>query len=111
METQTLAETAGGISHWLPVILTVVFLIHTGAFVYLYIKRRHFYTFLLAIGFPFLVVYSALKSFQVDFTGMSWIRWTGILLATAALLLIIKGFLEKRLARKAGGVLRYPDKE
>lgn len=100
METQTLVETAGGISRWLPVILTAVFLIHTGAFVFLYIKRRHFYTFLLAIGFPFLVVYYALKSFQVDFSGMAWIRWTGIIIATAALVLLVKSLVEKRITRK-----------
>lgn len=100
MQTLAFFEASEGIARWVPMILTGVFLIHTVAFIVLYFKRRHFYTLLLAIAFPFLVAYYLLKCFQVEFVGMAWIRWTGIILATIALLIIVKDFVEKKILKK-----------
>ena len=78
-----------------PNLLVLVFLVHTGAFLYLYHKRRRFHTLLLVLAFPLLVVYYLLESLQVHFTGMLWLRVAGIATATLALILMVKGRLKK----------------
>lgn len=100
LAVEMLQETENGF-RWVDLVLTVIFLIHTFAFIYLYLKRRHFYTLLLVIAFPFLVFYYTLKCFQVDFTGMDWIRWTGIGIATVALILLLKEVIEKARLKRA----------
>lgn len=81
---------------WLPVALTVLFALHTAAFILLYFKRRKFYLLLLIIAFPFLVLYYLLKSLQIDLQGMIWLRWIGIGLAAVSLLIFIGSRLKKK---------------
>jgi hypothetical protein len=96
MERLSMMQEIGGEIHWIPILLTGVFLIHTGAFIYLYIKRRHFYTKLLMIAFPFLVVYYLLESLQVEFLGMIWLRWIGIAIATIATGFFFRDLINKK---------------
>lgn len=81
---------------WVDPVLTGVFLIHTVAFIYLYRKKRHYYTALLIVAFPLLCLYYALRTFRVQFTGMEWIRWGGIGLATFSVILAIQYHIARR---------------
>lgn len=87
-------------SSWVDPVLASVFLIHTFAFIYLYIKRRHFYTAMLILAFPLLFSYYTMRSFHVYFDGMDWLRWSGIGLATISVIFAIKDFISKRLSRR-----------
>lgn len=90
-------EDSGG---WVDPVLASVFLIHTIAFIYLYIKRRHYYTAMLIIAFPLLCSYYAMRSFQVAFYRMDWLRWGGIGLATISVILAIKDYVSRRQSRR-----------
>lgn len=85
---------------WVNPTLTVIFLIHTIAFVYLYIKRRHYYTAMLVVAFPLLCLYYLLRTLHVDFAGMTWIRWAGIGIATLSVVLALKDYLVRKSKQK-----------
>jgi len=90
-------STESSSAGWVDPTLAVVFLIHTAAFIYLYWKRRHFYTAMLVVAFPLLCSYYTLRALQINFTGMDALRWSGIVIATLSVLLAIKDAVAKRM--------------
>ncbi|MBI4835535.1 MAG: hypothetical protein HY811_12050 [Planctomycetes bacterium] len=83
-----------------PLILLIIFIIHTVVFGWLFIRKRHLYQLIFTLGFICLIAFYSAKVMEKEIEALKWIRWGGFAMFAVATPMFIANVIRRIAARK-----------